>query len=296
MAETPPLETKQEMISRAKELAAPDGGFSLRPRTFDEAYRFANLIAESDLIPPEFKHKPANVLVAVQLGMELGVSPMQALQNIYVINGRPSIFGDLLPAIVFQSGFLESIKEEGDDKTATCTVKRNGHEAISRTFTMEQAERAKLPERNPTYKAYPKRMLQMRARSWAFRDMFPDVLKGVGIREELEDENIIETTARREPLQKPKAIEAATTEASKPGGQNVETNIESAPTSSGGGSGSETVSQAPPAAEQTVPTDKRAKRAKVTEESSTPFAELDTDKQVQALIDWITAASDDEIM
>jgi hypothetical protein len=179
-------ETKQELIAAAKGLEPPEV-FSLKPRTFDEAFRFANLIAESTLIPKEFQKSPANVLIAVQLGMELGVSPMQALQNMYVVNGRPAIFGDLLPAIVMQSGLLEEFEETANDKSATCTVKRKGLKAISRTFTMAEAEGAGLTARNPTYKAFPQRMLQMRARSWALRDMFPDVLKGVAIKEEIED-------------------------------------------------------------------------------------------------------------
>lgn len=186
MPEEKPKETPQDLIQAAKQLP-PTEVFSLRPRNFEEAYRFANLIAESDMIPKEFQKKPANVLVAVQLGMELGVAPMQALQNIYVVNGRPAVYGDLLPAIVLQSGLLEEWHEEGDEKTASCTVKRKGHPPITRTFTLVEAERAKLVERNPIYKSYPKRMLQMRARAYAFRDMFPDVMKGVAVREEQED-------------------------------------------------------------------------------------------------------------
>ena len=127
-------ETKQELIQAAKQLP-PTEIFSLKPRTFDEAFRFANLIAESSLIPKEFQKSPANVLVAVQLGMELGISPMQALQNIYVVNGRPAIFGDLLPAIIIGSGLLEKFVEEGVAKEARCTVKRKGLAAITRTFT-----------------------------------------------------------------------------------------------------------------------------------------------------------------
>jgi hypothetical protein len=188
-------EEKQELIKAAKQLP-PTETFSLRPRTFDEAYRFANLIADSDMIPKEFQKKPANVLVAVQLGMELGVSPMQALQSMYVVNGRPSIFGDLLPAIVFASGLCEQFDEQGDTTTASCTVKRKGSPPITRTFTWEDAKRAKgfehgqvisLAEKS-TYKSYPQRMLQMRARSWAIRDAFPDVLKGVAVYEEAQDE------------------------------------------------------------------------------------------------------------
>lgn len=195
-------EEKKELIEAAKKLP-PTESFSLRPRNFEEAYRFSNLIAESDLIPKEFQKKPANVLLAVQLGMELGVAPMQALQSIFVVNGRPAIFGDLLPAIAYQSGLLEFIKEEGDEKQATCTVKRKGHESITRTFTYTEAERAKLPARNPTYLSYPKRMLAMRARAYAIRDAFPDVLKGVYVREELEDIEPVDITPKPEPLKMP---------------------------------------------------------------------------------------------
>lgn len=216
-----PAAQAKEIIEEAKKLP-PMERFSLRPRNFEEAYRFANLIADSDLIPKEFQKKPANVLLAVQLGMELGVSPMQALQSIYVVNGRPAIFGDLLPAIIFNSGFLEAIHEEGDEQQASCTVKRKGHVAITRTFTMKDAERAKtvvwignerkfisLAEKE-TYKSYPKRMLQMRARALALRDMFPDVLKGVAIREEIEDEiePVDITPVKPEPLKIPKPLEA----------------------------------------------------------------------------------------
>jgi len=145
---------------------------------------------------------PADVLIAVQLAMELGVAPMQGLQSIAVINGRPTIWGDLLPALVYQSGLCEQFLEEGDETEARCTVKRKGYAAITRSFSMEDARRVPYKESNDpsvkcladksTYKGYPKRMLQMRARAFAIRDAFPDVLKGVGIREETED---IPTTA-----------------------------------------------------------------------------------------------------
>lgn len=179
-------EQKKDLIDSAKQLPKPEA-FSLRPRTFEEAYRFANLMSESDLIPREFQKKPANVLVAVQLGMELGVAPMQAIQNIAVINGRPVIWGDLLPAIVLASGIMEQFEETGDDKEARCTVKRKNLAPITRVFTIEEAKKAGLIDRSDAWKKYPKRMLQMRARAFAFRDMFADLLKGVSIREEVED-------------------------------------------------------------------------------------------------------------
>ena len=73
--------------------------FSLTPANLDEAMKFSEMIANSDICPKDFHGKAGNVLVAIQMGLELGLPPMQALQNIAVINGRPSIWGDALPAL-----------------------------------------------------------------------------------------------------------------------------------------------------------------------------------------------------
>jgi len=60
-----------------------------------DAMEYAKLISESDLAPKDFKGKPGNVLIAIQYGVEIGLKPMQAIQNISVINGRPP-FGEML--------------------------------------------------------------------------------------------------------------------------------------------------------------------------------------------------------
>lgn len=68
--------------------------FSLAPQSIDEALRFAEMRSKSSLVPKDFSGNPGNILVAVQWGMELGLQPMQAMQNIAVINGRPSLWGE----------------------------------------------------------------------------------------------------------------------------------------------------------------------------------------------------------
>ena len=90
-------------------------------------------------------------------------------------------------ALVRGSGLLEYIKEEPTDAGCTCTVKRRGEDEVCRSFSMEDAKRAGLAGKQGPWAQYPKRMLQMRARSWALRDVFPDVLKGVYIAEEARD-------------------------------------------------------------------------------------------------------------
>lgn len=168
----------------ARPSSAPVG---LVPQTFGEATKMAEIMARSTLVPKDFQGNPGNVLVAIQWGGEIGLAPLQAMQNIAVINGRPSIFGDAMLALVRGSGLLEFIREDVTDTAAVCTIKRRGEPETSRTFSLEDAKRAGLLGKSGPWSQYPKRMMQMRARSWALRDTFPDVLRGLHIAEEAQD-------------------------------------------------------------------------------------------------------------
>ena len=175
---------------------------SLAPQTFDEALRFADFLANSDIVPKDFQKKPANVLVAIQWGMELGLQAMQAMQNIAVINGRPSLWGDAVIALVRGSPLCEYVYESDDGETATCRVKRRGEDEQVRTFSMTDAKLAGLAGKQGPWSQYPKRMRQMRARAFALRDVFPDVLRGMPVAEE-----VMDTPTEREvgPARQPEA-------------------------------------------------------------------------------------------
>ena len=199
-----------------QELTQPgDGGskgltsiFNLTPRSLTEAMDFSKLMAKSEVVPKEYIGKPANILIAVQKGMELGLTPLMALDSIAVINGRATLWGDAVLGIIRRSGTMDEaygnggIIERAPDealaqKEGSCTVKRKGHEPLTRKFSEADAHTAKLIERGgpeSPWTKYRGRMLQMRARSWALRDAFGDVLKGLYLREEEED-RIIDTEA-----------------------------------------------------------------------------------------------------
>ena len=158
------------------------GNFGIiQPGNFDEAMTIAEIIAGSTMVPDEYKGKPGNCLVAIQMGMEVGLGPMQALQTICVINGKPSIYGDGLLALVKGSGLCESLDEWFDEKTQTavCKVKRRGCKARTENFSMAMAKKSGLLGRKGPWQTFPERMCKMRARSWALRDEFADVLKGM---------------------------------------------------------------------------------------------------------------------
>lgn len=163
-------------------------GFDLSPQTFEQALTFAQYLADSDMVPKDFKGKPANCLIGMQWGMELGMKPLQAIQNIAVINGRPNLWGDAMLALVRSSPLCEYVTEGWmDDGTAYCKAKRRGETEQIRTFSDSDAKTAGLTGKQGPWTTGPKRMKQMRARGFALRDVFTDVLRGMGLAEEAMD-------------------------------------------------------------------------------------------------------------
>lgn len=188
-------ETKTDSVARI----SPAQIIPIIPRNYEEVFKMGTLMAKTNMVPKDFKGQPENTIVAIQMGLEVGLLPMQALQNIAVINGRPCIWGDAQLALVRGSGHMEWMKESGDMEYATCEVKRFGDpNPVSQTFRKTDAQRAGLWEKVGPWKQYPKRMLQMRARGFALRDLFPDVLKGIQSREEVQDIIDIESVTIKE--------------------------------------------------------------------------------------------------
>lgn len=168
------------------------GAFDMRPRSLMEAMEYAKIIADTDMVPKDFRGKAGNVLIAVQMGQELGLPPLQALQSMAIINGRPALWGDGLLALVLAQPDLESFSEDDLDEirakgAATCVIKRRGRDARSVTFSIEDARQASLWGKQGPWSQYPARMLQMRARAFACRDVYADVLRGVRMAEEERD-------------------------------------------------------------------------------------------------------------
>jgi hypothetical protein len=166
--------------------------------TFEDAFRFSKLVATSDFAPKDFRGKPESCLLAIQHGAELGLSPMQSLQSIAVVNGRPSVYGDTALAVCKGSPVCEWVREtiegEGEHMVAVCQAKRRGDaQPVESRFGVSEAKKAGLWGKQGPWTQYPRRMLQMRARGFALRDAFPDVLRGLVTAEEAADYTHVET-------------------------------------------------------------------------------------------------------
>ncbi len=173
-------------------VAGPQKVLAIVPTDIDQVYRMANAVCRADMAPKGFEKNVEKVSVAIMHGLEVGLTPMAALQSIAVINGMPTIYGDGALALIRGSGLLEDMDEtmtgEDDARKATCTMRRVKQTTpIQHSFSVEDAKQADLWGKKGPWQGYPQRMLQMRARSWCMRDGFADVLKGLGIREEVPD-------------------------------------------------------------------------------------------------------------
>ena len=173
------------------QIAAGGALAALVPQNLDEAYRLAKaLSAAGDMVPKHFQDRPEQIMAAMMRGAEIGLMPMQALSNIAVINGRASVWGDALPALMQRAGHHLDVEVtgEGDAMVATATLTRSDTgRAIVRSFSAADAKAAALWGKPGPWQQYRSRMLSMRARSWACRDGAADALMGLQVAEEMQD-------------------------------------------------------------------------------------------------------------
>lgn len=176
--------------TRQLAVAQQTATFDLSPRTFQEALTFSEYLANSDMVPKAYRGKPADCLIAVQWGAEVGLKPLQALQSIAAINGKPSLYGDAGKALLLSHGCIieeddiEVIKARGK---AACTITRPGRPPVRRTFSLEDAKTAGLLGKEGPWRAYQSRQMAWRAFWFAARDAAADLLRGMGGFEEAID-------------------------------------------------------------------------------------------------------------
>ena len=156
---------------------------------YEVAKRIAHTLANSNLVPDAYRGRPNDCFVALNMGAELGMEPFQAIQSIAVIEGKPCLYGDGLIGVVRASSKCKWIEEamSEDGQVATCRKQRDGDpNPIERSYSMDDAVLAGIHTKY-NWKKHPKRMLQMRARAYCLRDAYPDLLRGLGVVEEMRD-------------------------------------------------------------------------------------------------------------
>lgn len=171
----------------------------LAPQTLNAIDQIAERLAVAGYVPKGLmggsrQEVCARVACAIMHGQSVGLTPIQAVQGIAVINGVPSVWGDTQKALVDGSGLVEDRAEhyEGnkgsEDYTAVVTIKRKGRATpVTTRFSVADARKAGVWGKQGPWSQYPEQMLMNRARSFAHRNQFSDVLKGLHSAEEMQD-------------------------------------------------------------------------------------------------------------
>lgn len=233
----PPSREEDQKSLMALEMTASQ---MLAPQTLGQALEWARILCDAEIVPKAYRGKPADVLTCLLFGRNLGLDVVQSLQNVAVVNGKATVYGDALLGIVLskmtekeRDTFLETFEETWDPDVdggkATCTARR-GARVRSLSFSMADAAKIETTENDwegvpqggrprkkvvklaekETYKNYPRRMCKFKTRNEVLRDLFPDYLLGILPREDAEDyveavgyqvQNADGTTARVEGLE-----------------------------------------------------------------------------------------------
>jgi hypothetical protein len=225
------LADKSAISERAvAKLAAGSSISAIVPTNIEEVFRLAELVHQSGLAPWSLK-SPAAVTVVFLKGLEIGLPPMAALENIGVINGKAALHSDGIPALLWARGFkikewyvneadienceahVKITRPEGDDyefKYTAADARENG--LWQTQARVKNKEGKDVPNTAPWF-LYKKRMIRMRARGWLARDCASDVLKGIPIFEEQQDiANMRDITPRSAVLAVPTDIPDGTEE------------------------------------------------------------------------------------
>lgn len=159
----------------------------LSPRTFEQALQLSEYMAKSEMVPKQYRGRAGDCFIAIQWGAEVGLKPLQAVQSIAAINGKPNLYGDAGKALLLSHG---CIIEEDDaevvkaNSRARCKITRPGRPPVQRTFSLEDAKTAGLWGKEGPWRAYPWRQMAWRAFWFAARDAAADLLRGMGGYEE----------------------------------------------------------------------------------------------------------------
>lgn len=168
-----------------------------QPEMLNSLMKHADMLANSTVIPLALRKKPADIFVILQLGHELSLPPITALNRIHVIDGKPTLSGELILALIRQKFPAAVIKFETSDDAdikkmwATCTMarcKEDMDNAFTSKWDFNKALKAQLLNKD-NWKKMPQVMLRWRACSEAARIVFPDILLGLYTPDEAADIN-----------------------------------------------------------------------------------------------------------
>ena len=190
------------------------------PMTVQEQIQYAKNISQADILPKSYRNKPADIIIAMGLGQSMGLSPMESLYRINVINGKPTASAELIAAQVRKAGHKLRLSKDEKRQSVTCTIIRKDDPEAPFTATRDKAwaHAMGLDRRdrngNPSnYVKQPMTMLTWRAITACAREACPEALYGVAYTpDEMHDMDPVlvdATVERQNAAESPDADDAA---------------------------------------------------------------------------------------
>jgi 5'-3' exonuclease len=158
---------------------------TLEPIGIEQAYRFAKM-ADASALYQKFRG-PEQIMMTIMRGRAFGMDATTALDSIDMIQGKPTMKASMIAGLIMSNPkceFLECV-HFGDDKCTWETKRVGGRNTISRTFTIQEADRLGLSSKD-NWKKQPGVMLQWRCVTALARQVYPDIMLGIYGREEFE--------------------------------------------------------------------------------------------------------------
>ncbi len=169
-------------MERTEQNGATRQSSAIIPHTFAEVKSMSAELALSRLLPQALQKSPADVMLIIMAGAELGLGPMQSLRGMHVIQGKPVMSSDLMAALVLSRPevceYLQLV--ESSATKATYETKRKGApKSVTLSFTIEQAKAVGDLLGKDNWRKYPDAMLRARALAAICRAVYPDLCAGV---------------------------------------------------------------------------------------------------------------------
>lgn len=201
MADTAIAESEKQAVQQStKRVTDYSLGIFGTSDNFIMAMQMAKALASSTIVPQTFQKNEANCLIAIEQAQRLRVSPMMVMQNLHVIQGRPSWSSKFLIAAINNSGkfdmelqFEETQDKDGKPFSCTAWTTKNGRKVNGMTVDMDIAkEEGWLSKNGSKWKTMPQLMLRYRAASFFSSLNCPELTMGLYTREEMQDDDFKE--------------------------------------------------------------------------------------------------------
>lgn len=169
-------------------------------KAMGNAFQIAEAMCKTDMVPKQYRGKPADGAAAILYGAELGLNAIQSLQQVMVINGKPGVEARTMVALLRSQGYRFTVEENTDEAVTVTGISPSGEEYTAR-WTYDMAKKAGYTS-NKLYQQIPASMLYAKAATEVCRRLGSHVLSGIQYStEELQLQPIKATSER---LDKPR--------------------------------------------------------------------------------------------